>query len=134
MINIQLLYMDNNLYQKLIIIQLKALWIDGIDVWITTVLCIVFIIAISYYHVMNNVTPIKEDWPNQKCNPAVIPFAGIINNTSSTETNLEFTASNFNGCINSILASIVGCAFQPFYYLMNLINSEFQNLLTAVIQ
>ena len=104
----------------------------GLDVWITTIFCLVFLVAIAYFHVMNNIVPIKEDWNNQKCNPAVIPFAGIINNTSDTETNLEFTASNFTGCINTILSNIVGYAFQPFYYLMNLINTEFQNLLGAV--
>jgi hypothetical protein len=104
----------------------------GLDVWITAIFCTIFLLAIGYFHVMNNVVPIKADWANQKCNPAVIPFAGIINNTSSTESNLEFTASNFSGCINSILSNIVGYAFQPFYYLMNLINTEFQNLLKSI--
>ena len=130
---IQLVYMDN-IYTKINKLYNTKGFMDryGLDVWISAIFCIVFILAICYFHTMNNIVPIKADWSNQKCNPSVIPFAGIINNTSSTESNLEFTASNFSGCVNTILTNIVGYAFLPFYYLMNLINTEFKNLLDAI--
>ena len=130
---IQLLYMDD-IYKRINNLYNTKGYMDryGMDVWIVVIVCIVFLLAVCYFQVMNKVEPIKADWANQKCNPAVIPFAGMINNTSSSETNLEFTASNFSGCINSILTTIVGYAFQPFYYLMNLITTEFNNLLNAV--
>ena len=103
----------------------------GLDVWITIIICFVFFVATSYYHVMNNVQPIKSDWVNQRCSPAVMPFAGLINKPTD-QTAFEFTGDNFSGCIQTILQNIVGYAFQPFYYLMNLITEEFQMLANAI--
>ena len=103
----------------------------GLDVWITIIICFVFFVVTSYYHVMNNVQPIKSDWVNQRCSPAVIPFAGLINKPPN-QTAFEFTGDNFSGCIQTILQNIIGYAFQPFYYLMNLITEEFQMLADAI--
>ena len=60
------------------------------DVFITFILCLVFFIAISYFYVMNNIKPIIANWDNQKCSPAVLPFAGLINKGPNDST-LDFT-------------------------------------------
>ena len=66
----------------------------GLDILITIVICLIFFVATSYFYIMNNLKPIVADWSNQKCSPAVIPFAGLINNGTTT-TPMEFTEQNF---------------------------------------
>ena len=103
----------------------------GLDVWFTIIICLIFFVVTSYYYVMNNIQPIVADWDNQKCSPIVIPFAGLINNSSGT-TPMEFTEQNFTGCIQTILGNITGYAFAPVYYVMNVIMAAFQEMIEAV--
>tara|TARA_B100000902_G_scaffold397102_1_gene459902 strand:- start:2145 stop:3761 length:1617 start_codon:yes stop_codon:yes gene_type:complete len=103
----------------------------GLDVWVTIFLLIIFILAISYYNVMNNIQPIKADWINKRCSPNVIPFAGLINK-GPEETTFEYTQKNFTECIQTILTSISDDAFNPFYYLMNIISETFKSLISAI--
>ena len=92
----------------------------GGSLWATVILGIVFFIAISYYQIYNNIQPIKADWINQRCKPSVMPFAGLINPPDPKKMSaFEFTAQNFTGCIQSILADIIGIVLSPFYYLIN---------------
>ena len=46
---------------------------------------------------MNRLKPIKADWTNQRCNPSIIPFAGLINAPPNT-SKIEYTAENFSQC------------------------------------
>ena len=103
----------------------------GSDLWITIILFIVFLSAISYYNVKNNIEPIKADWANQRCSPSIIPISGLISKSDS-ETVFEATANNFNFCIQTILANIAGYAMQPYYYLTNLVTEEFKGILDSV--
>ncbi len=103
----------------------------GLDVWITIFLLIIFLLAISYYNVMNNIQPIKADWINKRCSPNVIPFAGLINK-GPEDTTFEYTQKNFTQCIQTILTSISDDAFKPFYYLMNIISQVFKALTSAI--
>lgn len=93
----------------------------GGSLWGTIIVCIVFFLAISYYYIYNHIQPIKSDWINQRCKPYVIPFAGLINPPINM-SGFEFTSQNFSGCIQNILADIVGIFLAPFYYLVNLVN------------
>ena len=77
----------------------------------------IFVFTIHLYCiVMKSATEIKEDWVNQRCNPRVMPFVGFINKPEDMSIG-EFTASNFNNCIQDVLLSITGYAVQPFNYL-----------------
>jgi hypothetical protein len=104
----------------------------GGSLWLTIILIIVFFVAISYYHVMNNIQPIKADWLNQRCNPSVIPFAGLINKPDN-QSAFDFTASNFNNCIYNILTDIINIFLAPLYYLVNLL-TEVMNLIGEALQ
>ena len=77
----------------------------GLDILTTCIICLIFFVAVSYFYVLNNLKPIVADWDNQKCSPAVIPFAGLINNGTTT-TPMEFTEQNFTNCIQTILGNI----------------------------
>jgi len=104
----------------------------GGSLWLTLILILVFFVAISYYHVLNNIQPIKSDWLNQRCNPSVMPFAGIINKPDD-QTAFEFTASNFNNCIYSILSDIINIFLAPLYYLVNVLTT-LMNLIGESLQ
>lgn len=104
----------------------------GGSLWLTIILILVFFVSISYYHVMNNIQPLKADWLNQRCNPSVIPFAGIINKPDD-QSAFEFTASNFNNCIYNILTDIINIFLAPLYYLVNVI-TETLNIISEALQ
>lgn len=112
----------NNLYNKKGFLEKY-----GTDVWISVIIFLIFFIATSYYHVFNNIQPIISDWDNQKCNPSVIPFAGLINKSADT-TAFEFTGNNFTGCIQTILKTVAADAFKPVYYIMNTFTEMFNDL------
>lgn len=121
--------MNNNISTAINKIYNKVGFLEkyGGSVWMTFIIIIVFFAAISYYQVYNNLQPIKADWVNQRCKPGVIPFAGLINPPENTSA-FDFTAQNFNFCIQNILVDIVGVFLAPFYYLVNVIN----NILTEI--
>ena len=110
----------------------KGYWeMYGVDVFTSIVICIIFFILSSYFYILNNIDPIKANWATERCSPAVIPFAGIINRGAG-ESVLDFTEKNFTGCIQSILTNITSYAFQPVYYIMNNLTSLFSESLDAV--
>jgi hypothetical protein len=97
------------------------------DIFITFILCLVFFVAISYFHVINNIKPIIADWNNQKCSPAVIPFAGMINKNANTSA-LEFTAQNFSTCLHTMVSVMAADAVQPINYIINGFTTVFDDL------
>ena len=104
----------------------------GQDVWFTIFTFLIFFFIFSYIYVFNQLKPIKADWLNKRCNPSVIPFAGIINKAPE-ETAFEFTQKNFVFCTQNILRSIIGKVFVPFYYMMNVITLTFVEFTKALV-
>jgi len=95
----------------------KATYLDkyGGSVIVTCVTLFIFFLIFSYFYVQSKIKPIRLDWMNQKCNPAVIPFAGMIN-AGPGENKIEFTAKNFSECTTSILAEIIQFFLQPIHF------------------
>ena len=58
--------MNNETYTVINEIYRKSGYLDkyGGSLWVTVILLLVFFIIISYYHVYNNLQPIKADWAN----------------------------------------------------------------------
>ena len=79
---------------------------------------IVFCIISCYCFVVANIQTIKNDWPNQRCNPRVMPFAGLINKPDDM-TYSEFTSQNFAYCSQNIISSGVGNAVQPLTFVIS---------------
>ena len=103
----------------------------GTDLWITVIVIFIVILIVGYYHIINNIQPIIADWDNQKCNPSVMPFAGLINKSADT-TAFEFTGNNFTGCIQTILKTVTADAFKPVYYIMHTFTEMFNELSGAL--
>jgi hypothetical protein len=98
------------------------------------VITIVVLILMSYFHTMINIQPIIDDWPNQRCNPKIIPFAGLITHPEGMSAS-EYTYQNFNYCTQGILSNITGFMVLPITYITNLLQSivvVIQNALQSI--
>ena len=54
----------------------------GLDILTTVIIFIIFFLTTTYFYVLNHIQPIRANWANERWNPAVIPFAGIIRGKS----------------------------------------------------
>jgi len=127
--------MDNipNVERKINEIYDKAKYLDkyGGSYYGTIILLIVFFFVVGYFLVQINLEPIKKNFPKNKCNPAYIPFAGFIAKPPD-QTAMEFTATNFSMCINSVLTMIVHNYTKPVNTIVNMLTSVFKSLMKAI--
>ena len=103
----------------------------GGSVWMFVILCLILCVVVSYVMVMRNIQPIKDDWPNQRCKPQVIPFAGLINKPDAMSI-IEFTGKNFTNCMQNILLGVTGEAVQPITYITMGITELFQAIAASI--
>tara|TARA_Y100000389_G_scaffold186777_1_gene207503 strand:- start:1365 stop:2948 length:1584 start_codon:yes stop_codon:yes gene_type:complete len=102
----------------------------GSDLVIALIIVYIFLVGITYYHVLNHLPDIKANWPKNKCNPLYLPFAGIIVDDKK-KSNLNLIGENFEACVQNILTSISADAFKPIYYVMNTLTSGFKEMTHA---
>jgi hypothetical protein len=94
----------------------------GGSIILLILITIVLLIFISYCHIKINAQPIIDDWPNQRCKPNIIPFAGFITHPKGVSA-FDYTAQNFNYCTQNILSSITGYAVEPITFTTQLLNN-----------
>ncbi len=99
----------------------------GGSVVITGLTLSAFFLFFSYHYVLNHLRPLKANWLNDRCNPAVMPFAGIINPQPGM-SKMEFTAQNFAKCTGDVLSKIVHLFLAPIYYVQTAIVDMFAEL------
>jgi hypothetical protein len=111
----------------------KTTYLDkyGGSVVVTGLIFFIFFLVFSWLYIQSQLKPIKADWQNMKCHPAVIPFAGIINAGQGASIG-EFTSTNFAGCMNTILRTITGYFTAPIYFASTLIARVFSLLASAM--
>lgn len=111
----------------------KSSYLDmyGGSVFMTILALFIFFIVMSYFSVMKRAKPIKKDWANQRCNPSVIPFAGLINKPPN-QSAFSYTGDNFNHCLNNILASITSDFIQPIDYVVNTFTSTIKGFINDI--
>lgn len=90
----------------------------GTSIMFFIVLTIILLLIVSYTSIMENIKPIKDNWPNERCKPNIMPFAGLINKNPA-DTTTEYTAKNFQYCLTGILSKIAGYAVDPIYAVLN---------------
>lgn len=96
------------------------------------VITLTVFLLISYFHMMINVQPIVDDWPNQRCKPTIMPFAGIITHPEGVTAG-EYTQQNFTYCTQNILSNITGYVLEPLNYITNSLQ-KFAGLIQNDIQ
>jgi len=98
---------------------------------ISIIIIIVFFVAISYLFILVNLNYYKKNWVQERCNPVVMPFAGLIN-TPSNMSMLDFTVVNFSYCLNTILEDIVTFALAPIIFALEIIVMVYDEILMAL--
>lgn len=87
---------------------------------------IVFALGVSYCILMINKQKIQDNWVDYRCNPLVMPFAGVINPPDDEESQKTYTSDNFNYCSQELVKSSLSVATLPVTYttsvLTNMIN------------
>ena len=96
----------------------------GGSILITGITIIVFFLLVSYFNIMINVEPIKKDWVNQRCNPGILPFAGLINPPPGVSA-FKYTSDNFSQCTQTILQQVTGVFLSPINFFVQAINGIF---------
>ena len=82
------------------------------------IITLIVILLISYFQTIINIQPIIHDWPNQRCKPTIIPFAGLINPPDGVSAS-DYTTQNFNYCTQNILSNTTATAVQPLSFITN---------------
>jgi hypothetical protein len=127
---INLQYMDNTKgIQKIQHMYDKLTYFDSYSnsVILFIIISIIFFFACSYCFVMINITPIKNDWTNQKCKPYIIPFAGLINKPDNMSIS-DFTKQNFEYCTQNILKDISGFFLKPITFIISSITKVIDSI------
>lgn len=125
--------MDNIKFQNLKKMYENLNYFDqyGGSIFLFIIISLVIFLAISYCFVMINAKPIADDWPNQRCKPNIIPFAGLITHPDGV-TATEYTAENFTYCIQNILSDITGSAISPLTFVTNSLLSVANSISQAI--
>jgi len=125
--------MSNNIFNKINNLYSNSGYFDrygGNFIMTILVLFITFII-VSYFHVMNHLQPIKRNWNKRKCDPSVMPFAGLINKENG-KSGMKYTEDNFTECVQTTFKNVTEYSFVPYYYLMNTMIATFNDLSKAM--
>ena len=103
----------------------------GSDVWGSIILCFIFLYLIFGVYIKNYLEVVKADWPNKRCNPLVMPFAGNIIKVPG-QSPLAFTVTNFSSCINDILTESSTILMEPFRVTFMMLNEAVANLIATL--
>lgn len=103
----------------------------GSSVILYIIITIFVLLFASYAYIASNMSVIKDDWNNQRCNPYVIPFAGLINKPDNMSSS-DFTKQNFTYCSQNILGGIAGDALTPTTFVINTLNNVSKGLSKSV--
>jgi hypothetical protein len=74
------------------------------DIAIVVVSTLVSVGAAIYMYAMSNIKKLKASWPENKCNPAYMPFAGLVG---------QDVYANFTGCVMKNFQDYSGFAMDP---------------------
>ena len=96
-----------------------------------TIITLVFVVVILYCSLMSKAELIKKDWTNQRCNPYVIPFAGLINKPDGM-TASEFTKQNYDDCAKTIQYNTVIPNMNPLNFIMDSLASLMDNIKKSI--
>jgi len=126
--------MDSNPgLSKLIKVYEKLGYMDqyGGSVFLFLIISIILFIIVSYCISASNAEEIAQDWPNQRCNPAIIPYAGFITHPEGVSA-FDYTQENFNYCTQQILSSITAPVVEPYTFIIDIFNSIVAGLNNSV--
>lgn len=99
----------------------------GIDFIIMLVIILLFLMAIIYFYVLNNIPNIMANWSVNRCNPKYMPYVNIIN-PDANKTAQEQISDNFNLCVKQSLIPVAEQSFKPVYYSLDVLTKSYDEL------
>ena len=93
------------------------------DIFLSIFVLIIFAFLYYYNILAVGIKNIQDNWPEYRCNPSVMPFAGMFGHD---------TGSNFTYCIQNMQTDYMGYLLQPLNYLTSVIGSVSGDLTEAV--
>jgi F0F1-type ATP synthase gamma subunit len=103
----------------------------GIDIIKVCVVIFLFMSAVTYYQIQNKLLEVKRDWPEYRCRPDVMPFAGWINAPEGVSP-LEYTKQNFMECGTKVTKGIYDSRMSMVYQIFNVVVNIFKNILEVI--
>jgi len=117
-------YFDNTSYSELY----------SNDIWFTIIIFLIVICIAIYFYIISTIKSYKSSWPQNKCNPVLMPFASLINSEESKNNELDYTINNFNECLNTLNAELAKEAKKPIDSVTNSIEGIFGSIHTTFIE
>jgi len=78
----------------------------GGSLFIASVIIVLVGGYVGYNYFLVKTKSLKKDWPNVRCNPLTMPFAGVINGPPGG-SKTAFAAQNFGHCTSEILKDVM---------------------------
>jgi hypothetical protein len=103
----------------------------GIDIMKVGFVIFLFMVAITYIHIQNNLLQVKRDWPEYRCRPDVMPFAGWINAPEGVSP-IDYTAQNFAECSVNTVKGVYEKRASMVYVIFNVIMNIFKNVVSVI--
>jgi hypothetical protein len=91
----------------------------GTDVLITVLILAITLGIVSFSTYKAIINELKDNWNTNKCNPIVMPFAGLIMPVPGQSAG-ETTFENFNYCIQQDMSAIFQIIMMPFEFILYL--------------
>jgi hypothetical protein len=99
----------------------------------SVIIIFAFCCANAYLKIRANAQMIRVNWPKYRCNPAYIPFAGLIMKPrGSFHEKIQFANENFEYCVQTELKSISSMFMEPLYYSQSVAMSTLNGIATAL--
>jgi len=103
----------------------------GIDIIKVCLVIFIFICALTYFEIQNKLLDVKRDWPQYRCRPDVMPFAGWINAPEGVSP-LEYTKQNFMDCNANMTKGVFDQPMSMVYVVFNVVMKIFKNVLEVI--
>jgi len=124
--------------QKPIVEKLNYLYGDktfsgryGIDIVKVCFVIFIFMVSITYFQIQNILLDVKRDWPEYRCRPDVMPFAGWINAPDGVSP-MEYTKQNFIECSAQSTKGVFDRPVSMVYVIFDVIMNIFKNILEVI--
>jgi hypothetical protein len=103
----------------------------GIDIIKVCLVIFIFMSAVTYFQIQNKLLEVKRDWPEYRCRPDVMPFAGWINAPEGVSP-MEYTKQNFMECSANTTKGVFDRPMSMVYVIFNVIMGIFKNILGVI--
>jgi ABC-type multidrug transport system fused ATPase/permease subunit len=103
----------------------------GIDIVKVCVVIFIFMSAVTYFQLQNKLLEVKRDWPEYRCRPDVMPFAGWINPPEGVSP-MEYTKQNFMECSANSTKGVFDRPMSMVYVIFNVVMGIFKNILQVI--